>query len=219
MYFTANLPSPIERQLFWVSLDEPGKSQSVTSGAGRPSVTMSANARVFVDTFSNTDTPRRSTLRRSGGEAVHRTGAQQTRCDASVCALSRRTRAGGVRHDRGGRRAADVLQAAQAAHAGAGQALPGADRRVRRTRRATREQQVGQPVPSIPGAARLRGVRARQSRQRLSWHEVRDRAGAAHGRGSRCRTRCAGVEFLRSLPFVDGNASVSSAGVTAATWR
>src|SRR5262245_57067863 len=30
VYFTANLPSPLERQLYWVSLDKPGQPQRVT---------------------------------------------------------------------------------------------------------------------------------------------------------------------------------------------
>ena len=63
VYFTANLPSPIERQLFWVSLDAPGAPQRVTAGAGWHDVAMSKDARVFVDTFSDADTPRNVTLR------------------------------------------------------------------------------------------------------------------------------------------------------------
>jgi dipeptidyl-peptidase 4 len=70
VYFIANLPSPIERQLYWVSLDEPGKPQRVTEGAGWHSVAMSADARVFVDTFSNTETPKSVTLRTSAGRPL-----------------------------------------------------------------------------------------------------------------------------------------------------
>jgi dipeptidyl-peptidase-4 len=67
VYFTANLPSPIERQMFSVSLDKPGKPVQVTSGAGWHSVTMSKDARVFVDTYSNVATPRSVTLRNARG--------------------------------------------------------------------------------------------------------------------------------------------------------
>jgi dipeptidyl-peptidase 4 len=67
VYFTANLPSPIERQLLWVSLDKPGKPQRVTQGAGWHSIAMSKDARVFVDTFSNAATPRSVTLRNQRG--------------------------------------------------------------------------------------------------------------------------------------------------------
>jgi dipeptidyl-peptidase-4 len=70
VYFTANLPSPVERQLFWVSLDAPLKPQRVTAAAGWHSIAMSMDARVFVDTFSNVDTPRSVTLRRAGGAAL-----------------------------------------------------------------------------------------------------------------------------------------------------
>ncbi len=70
VYFTANLPSPVERQLYWVSLETPARPQRVTAGAGTHAIAMSADARVFVDTFSNADTPPRVTLRRSGGEPL-----------------------------------------------------------------------------------------------------------------------------------------------------
>jgi dipeptidyl-peptidase 4 len=70
VYFTANLPSPIERQLYWVSLDEPGTPQRVTSGAGWHSVTMSMDARLFVDTYSSSDAPKSVTLRTSGGRPL-----------------------------------------------------------------------------------------------------------------------------------------------------
>jgi len=70
VYFTANLPLPVERQLFWVSLDSPGRPQRVTTAAGTHSAAMSANARVFVDTFSNADTPPKVVLRRADGGAI-----------------------------------------------------------------------------------------------------------------------------------------------------
>jgi len=70
VYFTANLPSPVERQLYWVSLDAPGKPARVTAGSGTHSVAMSMNARVFVDTFSNADTPASVTLRNAKGEQL-----------------------------------------------------------------------------------------------------------------------------------------------------
>ena len=66
VYFTANLPSPVERQLFWVSLDKPGEPQRVTGGAGLHVVTMSQNARVFVDSHSNIE-------RRPGPRCARRT--------------------------------------------------------------------------------------------------------------------------------------------------
>ncbi len=70
VYFIANRPSPIERQLFWVSLDSPGAPQRVTAEAGWHSVAMSRDAGVWVDTFSDANTPRSATLRTSGGKTL-----------------------------------------------------------------------------------------------------------------------------------------------------
>jgi dipeptidyl-peptidase-4 len=70
VYFTANLPSPLERQLYWVSLDKPGKPVRVTQDAGTHEITMSQDARVFVDKFSNTDTPPNVTLRNAAGAVM-----------------------------------------------------------------------------------------------------------------------------------------------------
>jgi dipeptidyl-peptidase-4 len=65
VYFTANRASPIERQMYWVSLDSPGEPARVTHDAGWHGIEMSRDARVFVDTYSNPDQPRRVTLRRA----------------------------------------------------------------------------------------------------------------------------------------------------------
>ena len=70
VYFTANLPSPVERQLFWVSLDEPGAPRQVTKEPGWHSVTMSMDTRVFIDSFSNVDTPKSVWLRSANGKAL-----------------------------------------------------------------------------------------------------------------------------------------------------
>jgi len=70
VYFTANLPSPLERQMFWVSLDQPANPQRVTNGAGWHSVAMSQDARVFVDTASDANTPRSVTLRNANGKRI-----------------------------------------------------------------------------------------------------------------------------------------------------
>lgn len=70
VFFTANLPSPLERQLYWVSLDKPVQPRRVTQEAGTHEITMSQDARVFVDKFSNTDTPPNVTLRNAAGAAL-----------------------------------------------------------------------------------------------------------------------------------------------------
>ncbi|HET9861794.1 MAG TPA: DPP IV N-terminal domain-containing protein, partial [Steroidobacteraceae bacterium] len=70
VYFSANLPSPLERQLFWVSLDEPATPTRVTQGAGTHEISMSRDASLFVDTYSDTDTPPNVTLRNARGKVI-----------------------------------------------------------------------------------------------------------------------------------------------------
>jgi dipeptidyl-peptidase-4 len=70
VYFTANLPSPIERQMYWVSLASPGAPQPVTAAPGWHSIAMSKDAGLFVDVFSNVDTPRNVSLRSASGKLV-----------------------------------------------------------------------------------------------------------------------------------------------------
>jgi len=70
VYFTANLPSPVERQLYSVSLDRPGTPRRVTQGAGWHTATMSKDAKVFLDGFSNVTTPRSVTLRTVRGAPI-----------------------------------------------------------------------------------------------------------------------------------------------------
>jgi dipeptidyl-peptidase 4 len=67
VYFTANLASPVERQLYWVSLDAPAAPHRVSQGDGWHAIDMSVDARVYVDTFSNVTTPRNVSLRDSSG--------------------------------------------------------------------------------------------------------------------------------------------------------
>lgn len=72
VYLTANLASPLERQLYWVSLDAPGAPRRVTEGAGWHSISMSRDGSVFVDTFANVDAPKSVWLRRASGAAITR---------------------------------------------------------------------------------------------------------------------------------------------------
>jgi dipeptidyl-peptidase-4 len=66
VFFTANRESPIDRQLYWISLDAPASQPTrVTQGAGWHSVAMAPDAGVFIDTYSNADQPKSVTLRRS----------------------------------------------------------------------------------------------------------------------------------------------------------
>ncbi len=70
VYFTASRDTPIERHLYSASLDTAGKPQQVTAGAGWHGVAMSTDARVFVDSFSNANQPRSVTLRRANGREI-----------------------------------------------------------------------------------------------------------------------------------------------------
>lgn len=70
VYFTANRESPIERQLYWASLDKAGEPQRVSQAAGWHSIAMSTDARVYVDAFSSVTTPRNVSLRNASGKLL-----------------------------------------------------------------------------------------------------------------------------------------------------
>lgn len=62
VYFMSDAETPIERQLYSVSLREPGSPRRITKDSGWHAVTMSRDARVFLDTFSTPDRPPSLTL-------------------------------------------------------------------------------------------------------------------------------------------------------------
>lgn len=71
VYFTANAESPLERHLYSVSLR--GKSDNpwrVTAAPGWHSVTMAEDAQVFLDTYSTTERPPSVTLRSATGASL-----------------------------------------------------------------------------------------------------------------------------------------------------
>ncbi|MEJ1960432.1 MAG: S9 family peptidase [Gammaproteobacteria bacterium] len=71
VYFMANAETPIERQLYSVGLNQgAGSIKRVTDTSGWHAVTMSKDARVFLDTFSTPDQPPSLTLRAASGEAL-----------------------------------------------------------------------------------------------------------------------------------------------------
>jgi dipeptidyl-peptidase-4 len=70
MYFMANAAGPAERQLYWVSLDAPAAPQRVSQGDGWHSISMSMDARVFVDSFSSVDAPKSVWVRSANGAAL-----------------------------------------------------------------------------------------------------------------------------------------------------
>jgi dipeptidyl-peptidase-4 len=82
VYFMANAETPLERHLYSVSLNEGASSRrKVTQGAGWHSVTMSRDARVFLDTFSTPDQPPSLTLRSWNGDALSVLVANEVKAD------------------------------------------------------------------------------------------------------------------------------------------
>ena len=70
VYFIANAESPLERHLYSVSFtDASVPMQKITSQSGWHAVAMSSNTRMFLDTFSTPDQPPSLTLRAVTGEA------------------------------------------------------------------------------------------------------------------------------------------------------
>jgi dipeptidyl-peptidase-4 len=67
VYFMANLASPLERQLYWVSLDAPSAPKQVTRGEGWHGIAMALDASVFIDSYTSVDAPKSVWLRRADG--------------------------------------------------------------------------------------------------------------------------------------------------------
>jgi dipeptidyl-peptidase-4 len=71
VYFMANKESPLERQLYYTRLNEGARElERVTQSSGWHAVTMSKDAKVFLDTFSTPDQPPSVTLRSAKGESL-----------------------------------------------------------------------------------------------------------------------------------------------------
>ncbi|MCC6172298.1 MAG: DPP IV N-terminal domain-containing protein, partial [Gammaproteobacteria bacterium] len=77
VWFTANRESPLERHLYVAPLDGPREPAAIeagirrlSSGAGWHSVTMAQDARRWLDLHSDPDTPPSLTLRRADGRAL-----------------------------------------------------------------------------------------------------------------------------------------------------
>jgi len=69
VYFTANRDTPIERHLYSASLAGGADIRRLTEGAGWHSVSMAGDAQRWLDTFSTPDTPPSLTLRHTTGKA------------------------------------------------------------------------------------------------------------------------------------------------------
>ena len=70
LYFSSPGDNPRERQLYRVSIDRPGEPVAVTKGSGWHAVSMADDASVFLDTFSDTDTPPTLRLHRADGRLL-----------------------------------------------------------------------------------------------------------------------------------------------------
>ena len=71
LYFMANIESPLERHLYSISLKDPhAKPQRITADVGWHAVTMSTDAKIFLDTFSTQDRPPSLTLRSIDGKTL-----------------------------------------------------------------------------------------------------------------------------------------------------
>lgn len=72
VYFTATEKSPTERHLYRTSLDtkDPAHVERVTREAGLHGVTMSADARVYVDNFNSTTQPPQVSLHATDGRLI-----------------------------------------------------------------------------------------------------------------------------------------------------
>lgn len=71
VYFMANKTTPIERQLYSASLQNPDTDpKRITQGDGWHTVKMSKNEKVFLDSFSTNDAPTSTTLRSIDGKSL-----------------------------------------------------------------------------------------------------------------------------------------------------
>jgi dipeptidyl-peptidase-4 len=68
IYYLSTEASPLERQLYSVSLD--GAKRRLTASAGTHSISMSPNCETYLDTFSSLTTPARRSLHRRDGTEI-----------------------------------------------------------------------------------------------------------------------------------------------------
>lgn len=73
VYFTATERTPLERHLYATSLDtrEPRDVRRITREAGLHAISMSADARMYVDDFNSAAQPPQVSLRDVGGQLLH----------------------------------------------------------------------------------------------------------------------------------------------------
>ncbi|MEP7312609.1 MAG: S9 family peptidase [Pseudomonadota bacterium] len=67
VYFMSNRDSTVERQLYRLPLAQPERVERITQGKGWHSIAMSKDASIYLDTFSNSETPPNLTLHSADG--------------------------------------------------------------------------------------------------------------------------------------------------------
>jgi dipeptidyl-peptidase-4 len=72
VYFSAALPDPTQRNLYVASLDtpEPAEPRRITHRDGLHGITMSSNARVYIDAFTNRHQPPQISVHEAGGTQI-----------------------------------------------------------------------------------------------------------------------------------------------------
>jgi dipeptidyl-peptidase-4 len=83
VYFTATKDSPLERQLYSITLntDDPTVTKRISAGTGTHGITFADDASVYVDTFSNVDTPPQVGLHKADGRQI--TWIEENRLDSN----------------------------------------------------------------------------------------------------------------------------------------
>jgi dipeptidyl-peptidase-4 len=70
VYFTGAMDSPLEKHLYRVNLNEPGKPEKITDRAGFHDITMDGTARFYIDQWSDREHPPQTSLHQSSGERI-----------------------------------------------------------------------------------------------------------------------------------------------------
>jgi dipeptidyl-peptidase-4 len=70
IFITATLDSPMERNIYEISLTGSGEPQRVSQDAGWHQADFAESGEFYVDSFSNVDTPSQSSLRRTDGALI-----------------------------------------------------------------------------------------------------------------------------------------------------
>ncbi len=70
LYYISTKDSPIERHLYKISLSS-GKTEKLTATPGSHKITFNKNSKYFIDSYSNTKTPKVITVMGTNGKVIH----------------------------------------------------------------------------------------------------------------------------------------------------